>query len=187
MSDDYDIRQNLDEIDAFIGMMRVRKVNKYLEIGSRFGGSLWRVAKSLPKPSFVASVDKPADKKGRALLDECIGRIRRELGHQTQLYVGNSRKPSIISSVAALGRMDAIFIDADHSIEGVTADWANYGKMAPLIAFHDIAWRPRDDGNWKGIEVPALWGILKRRYPSTHAEFIAEGSRKGIGVIWGHD
>src|SRR5689334_24460729 len=73
-------------------MMRVRKVNKYLEIGSRFGGSLWRVAKSLPKPSFVASIDKPADKRGRMLLDECIGRIRRELGHQTQLYVGNSRK-----------------------------------------------------------------------------------------------
>lgn len=184
---DYDIGQNLEEIDTLIGMMRTRKVRKFLEIGSRYGGSLWRIAKSLPKPAFVASIDKPADHSGQLSLEDCVARIRNELGHQTQLYLGNSRKPSIVSSVAALGPLDAIFIDADHSIEGVTSDWMNYGKMAPLVAFHDIAWRPREDGNWKGIDVPVLWTILKRRYPDTHLEIVAQNSRKGIGVIWDHN
>jgi hypothetical protein len=34
-------------------------VRSYLEIGSKFGGSLWRVANSLPPGSRIVSVDLP--------------------------------------------------------------------------------------------------------------------------------
>lgn len=180
----FDPRQNIEELDWLI--WRMSKARKVLEIGSRFGGTIYRIASKIPKGSLVVSVDKPADEKGQASLTRAMHAIHDEFGHMTRLCLGNSRKPNIVSEVSAHAPYDLIFIDGDHTIEGVTGDWMIYGKMGNHVAFHDIAWRPREDGNWKNIDVPVLWQILKRRFPETHEEKIAPASRKGIGLLWGH-
>ena len=50
----------------------------------------------------------------------------------------------VIDEVRALtDRIDLLFIDGDHSYEGVRADWEAYGSMlgpGSVVAFHDIRW-----------------------------------------------
>jgi predicted O-methyltransferase YrrM len=45
--------------------------------------------------------------------------------------------------IASIGRIDLLFVDGDHSYDGVLADWRVFGPaMAPggVMAFHDVGW-----------------------------------------------
>ena len=93
----------------------------------------------------------------------------------------------MIDQVTKLGPFDAVFIDANHNLPYVKADWDNYGPMARLVAFHDIAWKRGPDHVYKTknrIEVPQFWSELKFNY--SYEEFISGPDAKdnGIGVVW---
>lgn len=84
-----------------------------------------------------------------------------------------------------------MFIDANHTIKYVEADWINYGPMSRnLIAFHDVGdHRPGGyPASKKPIEVPVVWNRIKQG--RRHLEIIkgvpnAGGVRcNGIGVLW---
>jgi methyltransferase family protein len=179
------VAQDREELDWFINLLRGENVGSYLEIGSKFGGSLWHIANSLPPGARVVSVDLPAgfggSPDGLANLKVCIAELKR-LRYDAHLILGNSTDKKIIAQVAQLGPFDAIFIDADHGLAGVTADWRNYGPMARIVGFHDIGWRRPPD--WRGyrIDVPILWDQLKRRH--RHQEIMRKKKDDGIGVLW---
>jgi hypothetical protein len=48
---------------AFAPLLVREGVTSYLEVGSKFGGSLWRAANALPKGSRIVSVDLPGGTK----------------------------------------------------------------------------------------------------------------------------
>jgi tRNA G46 methylase TrmB len=56
---DYETRvlQDLAEHDAFMALLRAENVRSYLELGLGSGGSLWRIANSLPSGSRVVGLD----------------------------------------------------------------------------------------------------------------------------------
>ena len=176
------IDQIPQEIDAFIDILRRERAKSYLEIGSQYGGSLWRVATALPVGSRIVSVDLPhGNKETEAHLRECCADLK-ALGYDAHLITDDSTKPEVIWSVELLGPFDAIFIDGNHTLPMVTQDWQNYRGVGKIIAFHDIAWdKPTRPGRLP-IEVKALWDQIKKPY--RHQEIIANGSDKGIGVIW---
>lgn len=173
-----EIDQEKSEINSLAVLLVQEDIKSYLEIGCRYGGSLWYVANRLPKGSRVVGIDVPID-NAQPQLEACVADLKAN-GYDAHLLIGNSRDKGIIAQAANLGPYDAIFIDADHTLAGVTADWNNYRQMACMIAFHDIAW----DGptKRKPIQVSHLWRIIKNNY--RHVEFVAEGSEKGIGVLW---
>ena len=74
-------------------------------------------------------------------------------------------------SSAALGKLpkpiDVLFIDGDHSYEGVKSDWDNYTPhMSPfgVIVFHDTIWELRPDSKWyrQDMGVPRFVDELRR-------------------------
>ncbi len=79
--------------------------------------------------------------------------------------------------------LDFLFIDGDHSYEGVKADFENYSplvKPGGLIAFHDIVDNDKD----KSFGTQIFWRELKEKY--SHQEFIrpeADNTGCGIGLI----
>lgn len=180
------------EIDGLIDILRRENVTRFLEIGSRFGGSFWRIANALPKGSRVVSCDSAKGMGGQkaGALDSlrlCIDALKRS-GYDAQFVKGHSQSGSVIAAVRSLGPFDAVFIDGDHTYEGARQDWKNFGKAARIVAFHDIAWeKPEDYKLNKLVEVPRLWNEVKGSY--RHEEFVdkSDGRTYGIGVLWRHD
>lgn len=182
--------QDAQELDAFGTVLAQEQCRSYLEIGSKFGSSLRRIASFLPKGSRIVSVDLPnmpatLQKKVQSEkdLEKTITDLQ-DAGYDAHLIWGDSTAPATIEKVRMLGPFDAIFIDADHTLPYVTQDWTNYAPMARIVAFHDIAWR-RDPG-WSGnyvIEVPGYWNELKKHYRHVEIKY-CKTSDNGIGVLW---
>jgi predicted O-methyltransferase YrrM len=184
------ISQVDSEIEGLIDVLVTAGVTRFLEVGSRYGGSLWRIANALPKGSLVVSVDSGSGmggkKPGQQLsLSRCILALKAR-GYNAHLIIGDSQLPEAIEKVAKFAPFDACLIDADHELKGVTKDWENYGPMCRLVAFHDVAWqKPEGYAQAKLVEVPVLWSQLKDTYHRTK-EFIdrSTGGNMGIGVLW---
>lgn len=179
--------QDEAEIAAFAAIIREEGCRSYLEIGSKFGGSLERVAAVMPKGSRFVSIDLPggtkAWKESNVALQDLIDRLNTK-GHEAHIFWGDSRNANVISHVRALGPFDAILIDADHRMPGVTADWENYGPMGRLVAFHDISWKRAPEWVGTRIDVPEFWDSIKGEYRHRELRFCPTGKNNGIGVLW---
>lgn len=183
------ISQVESEFNSLLDILKRENVTRFLEIGSRFGGSLWRIANVLPRGSRIVSCDsakgmggkKPGAKESLA---KCVSRLRK-IGYDAHIIMGDSQLPHIVDAVRKLGPYDAVFIDGDHELLGVTRDWKNYGRMARIVAFHDVGWKkPENYQNSKMVEVPRLWEELRTQYPSETFIDYSTGATMGIGVLW---
>ncbi len=181
--------QDINELAAFLRLLRDENITSYLEIGSKFGGSLWQVATVMPKGSRIVSVDLPhgdaSFKESQPHLEECVKRLRKQLGYDAYLFLGDSTDPAIIAQVAALGPFDACLIDANHTEPYVRADWANYGPMAKIVAFHDIGWIAEGRVVKPGklpIQVPVIWNEIKTQFRYKEIKLCERDN--GFGVLW---
>lgn len=176
-----------EEIDRFIDILQRENVRSFLEIGSKFGESLKRVALAMPRDSRIVAVDMPggtrAWRESEKALTNTISELRGK-GYDARVIWGDSTAPDVIERVRAIGPYDAIFIDANHTLPYVTKDWGNYGPMGRIVAFHDIAWRRAPE--WKGIsiDVPEFWDSIKDNYRHDEIRACPTGKNNGIGVIW---
>ena len=166
--------QNPIECAEFVSVLKNEGVRSYLEIGSRFGGTLWQVAQALPVGSRLVSVD--IDRQSD--LDECAADIR-AMGHVVYLITGDSTHSMTVLEVNSLGPFDAILLDGNHTKEYITKDWANYGSLGRIVAFHDIG-KPKKSKPWREA-VPELWNALKEQH--RHVEII-EPNGIGFGILW---
>lgn len=182
-----DAAQDEQEIAAFCDLLKREGVTSYLEVGSKFGGSLWRAATALPVGSRIVAVDLPggtkAWKESEASLKACVAELNR-LGYDAEIIWGNSTDPKVIEQIAERGPFDACLIDADHRLPGVTADWNNYGPMAKIVAFHDLAWHRAPEWVGTRIDVPQFWASIKDDFRHEEIIHCPTGKNNGIGVLW---
>lgn len=175
------------EIDGLADIFWKEGVRSFLEIGSKFGGSLLRIAERLPTESRIVSVDLPkgtkAWRESEAALTAAISKLKMH-GYDAHLIWGDSTAPDVIAKVRALGPFDAIFIDANHTTPYLLKDWENYGPMSRVVAFHDIAWRRAPEWEGTRIDVPEFWNEIKDGYLHEELKFCPTGKNNGIGVLW---
>lgn len=169
-----------EEIDAFAQLLANEGVLSYLEIGSKFGGSLWRIARALPEGSRIVSIDLNVNGPS---LRECVGQLC-SLGYDAKLIMGSSLDKDVIAKAQALSPFDAVFIDGDHKPLAVMADWENYGPLARIVAFHDIGWRRAPEWVGKRIHVPEVWDKIKTGYRYEEIKLCPTRKNNGIGVLW---
>lgn len=178
--------QDLREFNEFLHLIQKNEIHSYLEIGSKHGGSLWRIGSSLPKGSRIVSIDLPhgdtSFKESEPHLRACVEELKSK-GYDAHLFLTSSMEPTTIESVRALGPFDLLFIDANHTEPFVRHDWAVYGPMAKMIAFHDIGWKARPEPSKKmPIEVPKVWNEIKQNYKHIEIRYCPRDN--GIGVLW---
>jgi predicted O-methyltransferase YrrM len=105
-------------------------------------------------------------------------------GQKLFLLRKDSHSPDTLASVKQIlqGRkLDLLFIDGDHSFEGVRADSEMYMPLVRsggLVVFHDIA------QSTPKVQVMKLWESIKHDYK--HVELVNRTANEtmGIGVLW---
>jgi predicted O-methyltransferase YrrM len=134
----------------------------------------------------LVSIDLPAGRWASSpnrLSEEQLERLAAP-GQSVVSIMGDSHDADIQRAArSAVGAsVDFLFIDGDHSFDGVAHDyWAYQRLVRPggLIVFHDIAEHPPASE----VMVAGFWAGIKHRHPQSF-EFTTPGSQwGGIGVL----
>lgn len=97
------------------------------------------------------------------------------------MIVGSSASQTVQAEILKHGPFDVVFVDGDHSYDGVTADWEFAQQLQPrLIAFHDIASTVKHSR--EGCSVDILWAKIKLAGMKTGEKIVGCGWG-GIGVV----
>lgn len=178
--------QNAWELVGFVHLLREEGVKTYGEIGARDGDTFHSVMMALPRGSKGVALDYPDAAWGGRGTEQQLGRAIADLkgrGYDVSCLIGDSKSAQIIQAFYGRGPYDAILIDGDHRLAGVTRDWENYQEAAPIVAFHDIVGTGQRDRDGNQVEVPLLWKSIKASGLRTQ-EIVARRSKMGIGVVW---
>jgi predicted O-methyltransferase YrrM len=140
-----------DEIKALTNLIEKERPQSVLEIGTAKGGSFYIWSRHLDSVDRLISLDLPGGRFGGGY-DEQKTEIFRELSPSKKMdFVrADSHQSSTYDEVSDLvdGGIDFLFIDGDHTYEGVKQDFEMYSELVSeggIIALHDIATHPNNE------------------------------------------
>lgn len=173
------IRTNVTRSELLTLHNLAKTSNIAVEIGSYLGASSKAIASGLPNTGKLYCIDiwksnielRPDPKSGRSLfeeflfnVDEYIDKIKALAGYSYDVidyFLKNEIKA------------DLLFIDGDHTAEGVKTDWDFYSEiMQPrgIVVFHDYGWNSVKNViqthvihrlKWYDCLPNMLWGEIK--------------------------
>lgn len=178
----------------FIGLLsRVFEgapIRNLLEIGTCGGGSFFCFCRLAEPDGIVISVDLPGGffgggaAKWRIRLFECFARNKQKL-HLLRLNSHDNGTLKRTTSLLSGQQLDLLFIDGDHTFEGVKQDFEMYSplvKPGGYVGFHDTLNDSPEGTNVFGVKIGVgrYWRGIRDQY--RHWDF-EQSERIGIGVI----
>jgi cephalosporin hydroxylase len=187
--------QDPSELRKLLALVAQQQPRVVLEIGTARGGTLCAFARVAARDALLVSVDLPGGAFGggyprwRAPLYRAFARAEQRI----VLLRGDSHAEETLERVRTVleGRpVDFLFVDGDHSYDGVRRDVELYSPLlrpGAIVALHDIV--PQGSNEPDGPEylvggVPEYWRELRAQHDTTE-ELVADWSqgRFGIGVV----
>jgi len=129
----YGMQQVRSEFSDFVQVILDKKLDgSILEIGMGFYGGTHMVWKQMFKQVITIEKSKLLTWKFR---------MSERLDGTSHIIIGDSHKAETLNEVNKLSEMfDMLFIDGDHTYDGIKRDWELYHKLVNtggIIAFHD--------------------------------------------------
>ncbi len=176
------------EITGLLELVKDKKPKIVMEIGTASGGTLFLLTQMSDDNAQIMSLDLPRGEFGGGYPWWKIP-IFKSFAHGKQkvaLVRGDSHSSAMLEKIIKelnSQKIDFLFIDGDHTYEGVKQDFEMYSPLVAkdgMIGFHDIAPHPVE----KNTQVDILWNELKKKYE--HKEFVDNWNQgcAGIGVIF---
>ena len=165
------------ELAGFLDLVLEVRPSTILEIGTGLGGTTVLLARAAPNDALVVSIALPIGPV-RAPLLAAAARASQHI----ECVRADSHDTGTLRAVAALLRgrqVDLLFIDGDHTREGVRKDLELYSRFVRpggWIAFHDIVPGPYEFVGG----VPELWVELRAERETR--EFVADWGQGGLGI-----
>ena len=144
------------QFSKYLCLLREQNINSYIEIGCRWGGTFvltneyLKKYNSINKSVAIDIIDSP-------VVDYCIS------NNETQFIKINSQSKEFINYINS-NYFDLIFIDGDHSYNGVKNDYEISKNSGKIFVFHDII-------NDVCPGVVQFWNELKNNEKNTYNFF----------------
>ena len=180
--------QKPPEFSGFLRYLSERpRPSTVVEIGTAQGGTLGALCEMATDDALIVSIDVPggdfggtSDVYGQRDTDKMASYANE--GQRVEFIQADSQKVETVKALERIldgRRIDLLFIDGDHSYEGVKRDYELYSPLASgIIAFHDIL----EHTSEKRSQVHLLWEEIKNE--RTTREFCHLGYEWGWGQ-WG--
>jgi cephalosporin hydroxylase len=170
-------------------------LNTVVEIGTAQGGTFGALCEIAADDALIVSIDLPGGDKDETSANDKYGArdVRKMAGYaksdqQVKFLRADSQKPATRAELERIlgdRTIDLLFIDGDHSYEGVKADFKLYQPLVAstgVIGLHDVATHVV-----AGVRVDMFWAELKKRFAVRECIYPGEdrgwGSWAGIGII----
>jgi cephalosporin hydroxylase len=178
--------QQQQEILDFLSLAKSQNPRVVMEIGTARSGTNFLLAQVLDSVQMIIALDL------RVRNLRLLNMFSRPSLNRVCIEGSSYNSPTFdrVNQVLGGKKLDVLFIDGDHSYEGVLADYKLYAPLVRpggLIAFNDIV----DDHytkfgrpglRWAG-GVPRLWRELKdSRQDGHYWEFIRDPDQDGMGI-----
>jgi len=173
-----------EEITQLLQIVKLVKPRVVLEIGTAKGGTLFMFTRVASSDGTLISIDLPGGPFGGGY-PAWMGRFIRSFGRGNQsihLIRADSHASSTLLQVQELlgeKRVDFLFIDGDHSYEGVKKDFEMYSPLVRpggVLAFHDVC--PGPPENVGGV--PALWLEVSKEHKCL--SMVKDNGQGGYGI-----
>ena len=176
-----------EEILELLKLLSEIKPKVILEIGTANGGTLFLFTRVASENAKIISIDLPKGMFGGGYPDWKIPLYKSFALSSQEIHLirADSHDPATLNKVKKIlnGRKaDLLFIDGDHTYEGVKKDFEMYSplvKNGGIIVFHDIV--PGPEENVGGV--PEFWRNIKeimKNYNKTK-EIVQDWDQGGYG------
>jgi predicted O-methyltransferase YrrM len=181
------MHQKKEELIEFVRKIKHIKPKYILEIGTSEGGTLFFFSKIASPEAKIITIDLPIVRDYASYSPAKIPfyKLYRVEDQKIHFIRKDSHRSSTVKKVKKLlknNKIDLLFIDGDHTYNGVKKDFENYISLVKengIIGLHDIVEHPPDSN----CNVFDFWNEIKGKYE--YKEIISKDNEEwaGIGII----
>lgn len=180
----WQVRSELLGLLAAVRELRPRRV---LEVGTARGGTLFLFTRVAAPDATLASVDLPGGRFGggypssRKVLYEAFALPEQRL-HLLRADSHSDETRREVETLLAGEPLDFLFIDGDHTYDGVKRDFEVYGPLVRsggLVAFHDVAQSSAEAAH----QVARFWAEVKSKGSWRELIERPDQGRMGVGLL----